>query len=161
MSTEKLVEYQRVVEDLILYDAKTFQNLKDILLAVPSLSEEDNNQLRSKLEASTCKFCTAPRLPLSVFLSLKWLPDPMQKTDDPAKFQNFSALYQSETETNEIHRPSFVEDLDEENKALLCKEKVRAKIICISCFKPRVVYGDKKQWKKDEVEVISQIENRH
>ena len=83
----KAGEYQRVVEDLILYDAETVQNLKDILLAVPSLSEEVNNQLRSKLEASACcKFCRAPRLPLSVFLSLNWLPDPMQKTDDPAKF---------------------------------------------------------------------------
>ena len=51
---EKAGEYQRVVEDLILYDAKTVQNLKDILLAVPSLSEEVNNQLRSKLEASAC-----------------------------------------------------------------------------------------------------------
>ena len=76
----KAGEYQRVVEDFIIYDAKTVQHLKDILLAVPSLSEEVKNQLLSKLEASTyCKFCTAPWLPLSVFLSLKSLPDPMQK----------------------------------------------------------------------------------
>ena len=45
----KAGEYQRVVENLILYGAKTVQNLKDILLAVPSLSEEVNNQLHSKL----------------------------------------------------------------------------------------------------------------
>ena len=47
----------------------------------------------------------------------------MQKTDDPAKFQNFSELYRSETETNEIHRPSFVEDFDEENKAVQRESK--------------------------------------
>ena len=42
----------------------------------------------------------------------------------------------------------------------MVKEKVRAKITCISCFKPRVVYGEKRQWKKEE-EVLSQIENSH
>ena len=42
----------------------------------------------------------------------------MQKIDDPAKFQNFSELYQSETETNEIRRPSFVEDLDEDTHTI-------------------------------------------
>ena len=85
----------------------------------------------------------------------------MPKADDKAKFQQFAELYGSSSKTNKIHRPSYVENLDESQKTLLVKEKVRAKIICICYSKPRVIYGDKKNWKEEEKEVLAHMEIIH
>lgn len=56
-----------------------------------------------KCGASECEVCNQPRLPVSVFMSLRHLPDPMPGVDDHYKL--FSEVF--ERETTEEHRPSL------------------------------------------------------
>ena len=56
-----------------------------------------------KCGASECEVCNPPRLPVSVFMSLRPLPDPMPGVDD--HYKPFSEVF--ERETTEEHRPSL------------------------------------------------------
>ena len=106
-----------------------------------------------------CSWCTPPRLPLLEFLNLCWVPDPMPKADEPEKFQHFENLYG--TDTYKLFRPSYMDNLDEDSKALFVKERAQAQMQCVSCSKPRVVYAEKKVWNAKKQIVEGQMENLH
>ena len=113
------------------------------------ITDENLNALAGKLqEAEPCDTCRPPRLPLVEFMKLHWVPHPTPRDDDNSKFLHFEDLYGKERE--EIFRPTYVENLDEDNKSLLVKEKAREVISCKDCLRPRVIYGDKKLWKIEE-----------
>lgn len=70
--------------------------------------------------------------------------------------QHFKELYGQETE--EVFRPSFILDLDEPVKDILKKESIQDILVCTACSKPRVVYAEKKVFKKEERIVLIEIE---
>ena len=105
------------------------------------------------------KNCTSPRLPLSTFMNLHFIPDPTPKDGDNSKFQQFDEIYG--THTDEIYHPSYVNNVDEPIKGLLVKEKVRSLINCVNCLKPCVVYSDAKRYKADCHVILPHIEELH
>ena len=136
-------------------------HLKEVLdfLSKEIIAVEDVTKLVTNIREAmdtTCLVCTPPRMPIKDFLNLSWVPDPMPMTTNPDKFQHFEDLYRKETQ--EVYRPTYVENLDEPNRALLVVEKVRTTIRCVSCYKPRVVYADKKLWTSELVPITNHIE---
>ena len=87
-----------------------------------------------------------PTNPLDVFLGLNWLPDPTPRVGNDQKFMSFEEVYG--TDTKEEYRPSYVENLDEPLKHLFTKERALDLVKCVTCLKPRVIYGEKKVWKE-------------
>ena len=87
---------------------------------------------------------------------MHWIPDPTPMQEDQTKFQKFEQLYGQQTE--EVFRPTHKDDLDEQTKPLLVKEKVQGSIKCSRCEKPRLVFADKKIWRKDKISIELQIE---
>ena len=80
----------------------------------------------------------------------------MPREDDKDKFQHFNDLYRKET--IEVFRPSYVENRDEPNKALLVREKAKQATHCVACFKPRIVYAAKKEWKTNQDLITRHLE---
>ena len=136
-----------------LNNALTIKHAR-ILTEVSEINDDSLQGIVDRIHESSdqCKTCEAPRLPLDVFLKLNWLPDPTPRADDESKFMSFDEVYGTNTE--EMYRPSYIVNLDEPLKQLFTKERAIDVIKCVTCSKPRVIYGEKKVWKEHVARVM-------
>ena len=153
----------RRLGDIIQFEAEVVSDLGKVIAVMSNDVIEDAAIAKladvTKEHPPPCSWYTPPRLPLLEFLNLCCIPDPMPKADEPKTFQHFEDLYV--TDTYELFRPSYVNNLDEDSKALLMKERAHAQMQCLSCSKPRVVYAEKKVWNAEKQIVEGQMEKLH
>ena len=98
-----------------------------------------------KCGASECQVCDPPRLPESVFTSLRHLPDPMPGVDD--HYKPFSEVF--EKETTEEHRPSLKRKPRQDRglpfyPSVQHVNNTKMMVQCEECRQWRLIYARKK-----------------
>ena len=126
--------------DLSNLQKKDVVNYKDLLtfLETHTRSRHYFFQIK-KCNQEACKVCNSPRLDLTTFSTLNWLPDPECCAIDANKFLPFGSLYGKET--TEKFRPSLKDKKEEDKGRDFSASKARNVIICGECLKPRIVYA--------------------
>ena len=93
-----------------------------------------------------CEFCTPPRLPMNIFVTLQHLPHPTPSTVDPDHYKPFSEVFG--TTTSEEHRPSLTSKPPKKTVPIPTSvrhaKNTNIMIMCEECDMWRLVYSSAK-----------------
>lgn len=110
-----------------------------------------------------CAICLPPVLSPDVFSTLAFLPDPVPDPDNDQHYKKFDDLYG--TFTNESHRPSLKDDGGKKPHEIpfspsgQTAANVGEVIFCSECFRPRVMYSQRKLRHTDVTVLLRSLEN--
>ncbi|PKC00198.1 hypothetical protein RhiirA5_428549 [Rhizophagus irregularis] len=95
-----------------------------------------------KCNQTTCSICYSIRMPIDIFQSLHFLPDPVPSRDNPDHYESFVNLYGKST--TEKFCPSLISLVSKTEPApsnILVSAKIRDYIKCNFCGKMRYLYS--------------------
>ena len=99
-------------------------------------------QLKNCGEFPNCKTCLQPKLPPTIFKDLHFLPEPEPDPKRPGSYKGFGDVYRSEQLNPNANVPTIKDGpVNVDGRGIFQLKNLKGRIICISCHKPRCIFG--------------------
>ena len=111
-----------------------------------------------KCEVQEC--CREIKLPLEIFRSLRFLPEPEPDTSNPGHYKVFSEVYRKHQPDPFVNVPSVQQGSQSvDGRGTFQRSNIVGKIICTHCRKPRCVFLKLAEFKKKVPDIAQQKRN--